>query len=180
MDAATPLDLSSAIELLVDRFARMVRAVGARHALPESDLDEVLQEVRIRLWHAHARGEDLAALPTSYIYRTATTAALDVLRGRRRHGGRSVDYRDAEAGALESAETADRRTDEDDAVRQLSRALDALPTDRRVVVRMHLAGYDREEIAAMLGWGDGRIRNLLYRGLAQLRGHLDAATQEGR
>jgi RNA polymerase sigma-70 factor (ECF subfamily) len=30
-------------------------------------------------------------------------------------------------------------------------------------------GYERDEIAKLLGWTDGRIRNLLYRGLADLR-----------
>jgi len=34
---------------------------------------------------------------------------------------------------------------------------------------MHLAGYEREEIAALLGWTEAKTRNLLYRGLAELR-----------
>jgi DNA-directed RNA polymerase specialized sigma24 family protein len=38
---------------------------------------------------------------------------------------------------------------------------------------MYLAGYDREEIARSLGWSVGRVRNLLSRGLADLRALLE-------
>ncbi len=41
-----------------------------------------------------------------------------------------------------------------------------------MVVRLHLTGYPREEIGRLLGWDDGRVRNLLYRGMDDLRAHL--------
>jgi len=49
------------------------------------------------------------------------------------------------------------------------RALALLAEPRRAVVRMHLAGYERSEIAELLGWSEPKTRNLLYRGLADLR-----------
>jgi RNA polymerase sigma-70 factor (ECF subfamily) len=39
---------------------------------------------------------------------------------------------------------------------------------------MHLAGYERHEIAELLGWTEAKTRNLLYRGLADLRQVLDS------
>jgi DNA-directed RNA polymerase specialized sigma24 family protein len=36
-----------------------------------------------------------------------------------------------------------------------------------------LAGYDRREIAGVLGATEGKVRNLLSRGLADLRSLLD-------
>lgn len=41
--------VSSTIEALVSRFRTMVRSVGARRGLLDADLDEVMQDVRIRL-----------------------------------------------------------------------------------------------------------------------------------
>src|SRR3954471_23312880 len=79
--------VSSTIEALIGRFRTMVRSVGARRGLVEADLDEVLQDVRIRLWHAGEGGKPLAELGASYLYQVATSAALDVLRRRRSHGG---------------------------------------------------------------------------------------------
>jgi RNA polymerase sigma-70 factor (ECF subfamily) len=37
---------------------------------------------------------------------------------------------------------------------------------------MYLAGHPREEIAEVLGWSEAKTRNLLYRGLADLRARL--------
>ena len=64
--------------------------------------------------------------------------------------------------ALEGSELASR----------IDAALETLSIDRRVAVRFHLAGYDREDIARMLGWTEARTRNLLYRGLDDLRRRL--------
>jgi RNA polymerase sigma factor (sigma-70 family) len=55
---------------------------------------------------------------------------------------------------------------------QVARAIDDIPASRRPVVRMYLAGHPREEIADLLGWSEAKTRNLLYRGLADLRARL--------
>jgi len=47
--------------------------------------------------------------------------------------------------------------------------VDGLAPPRRAAVRLYLDGYRREEIAELLHWSDARTRNLLYRGLADLR-----------
>lgn len=162
-------ELSREIDAAVDRFRRLILSVAARHHLEPSDLDEVMQDVRLRLWRSRGEVETLRALGASYVYRTAVTAALDILRARRaRRTGRDavaplgdtlaspvVDP----ARALEDRELEDR----------VFRAVDRLAPNRRPVVRMHLAGYDREEIARALGWTVGKVRNLLSRGLADLR-----------
>jgi RNA polymerase sigma factor (sigma-70 family) len=55
---------------------------------------------------------------------------------------------------------------------QIDAALETLPADRRVAVRLHLAGYDRDDIARSLGWSEARTRNLVYRGLEDVRRRL--------
>ena len=154
----------------------MVRQVGRRYRLDESDLDEVMQEVRIRLWRARGTSEQVSETNTSYVYRTASSAALDVLRRRRsRQADRHDEMEEAPAaglaapqpdphGMLEGSELADR----------VARAIDTIAESRRPVVRMHLAGYPREEIASLMGWTEAKTRNLLYRGLADLRERLTA------
>jgi RNA polymerase sigma-70 factor (ECF subfamily) len=37
---------------------------------------------------------------------------------------------------------------------------------------MYLAGYNSTEIGALMGWTEAKARNLLYRGLAELRERL--------
>ena len=83
--------VSSAIETLIARFRTMVRSVGARRGLVEADLDEVLQDVRIRLWHAGEGGKALEELGSSYLYHLAITAVLDLLRRRRARRANDTD-----------------------------------------------------------------------------------------
>ncbi len=163
--------ISVSLEALLARFGRMVRRVGRDHGLADVDVDEVLQEVRIRIWKA--RSEDVAALNASYVHRTAVSAALDVLRRRRRE--RTVPLAETSEQSYASgrdAAEAERELDGAELARQVARAVDGLVLSRRPVVRMHLQGYPREEIARLLGWSEAKTRNLLYRGLADLRAAL--------
>ena len=75
--------LSLALEAVVGKFGTMVRQVARRYRLDESDVDEVMQEVRIRLWRARETSEQIDQVGSSYIYRTASSAALDVMPARR-------------------------------------------------------------------------------------------------
>jgi RNA polymerase sigma-70 factor (ECF subfamily) len=164
--------VSSTIEAVTSRFRAMVRSVGARRGLVEADLDEVLQDVRIRLWQAGEGGKALEELGSSYLYLVATTAALDLLRRRRaRRADDTDDIREREDLTTDDASPHD-ALEARELAAQIDAALGTLAIDRRVAVRFHLAGYDREDIARMLGWTEARTRNLLYRGLDDLRRRL--------
>ncbi|MGH7470552.1 MAG: RNA polymerase sigma factor [Longimicrobiales bacterium] len=159
---------SAALEGVIVRFGRMLRAVGLRRGLSEADLDELVQEVRVRLWRALADSEKIRRVQTSYVYSAAMSAALDMLRRRRARPEEAVDV------ALLDDEVAEASTPETDLERgelaaRIDRAIRELPEARAVVVRLHLSGYDRLEIARLLGWTEPKVRNLIYRGLADLR-----------
>ena len=57
----------------------------------------------------------------------------------------------------------------------IERAIETIPESRRPVVRMYLAGYGSAEIGELMGWTEAKARNLLYRGLADLRQRLEDA-----
>ncbi len=167
--------LSASLEAVVTRFAGLLRAVGRRYGLPESDTADLAQEVRIRLWQAQGASERIAGVTSSYVYRTATSAAVDLIRRRRARKSDPVavvpDYApgaplpEGPADALARSELG----------AQISRAVAKLAPARQAAVRMHLVGYPREEIAQLLGWTDAKTRNLIYRGLADLREFLREA-----
>jgi RNA polymerase sigma-70 factor (ECF subfamily) len=159
--------VSAPLKALVERFDRMIRRVGRDHGLVDADVDEVLQEVRIRVWRA--RADQVGQLNASYVHRTAVSAALDLVRRRRRD--RTVPFEAAPGELLAGgvAMGADQRVERADLAAQVARAVDALAPSRRPVVRMYLQGYSREEIAQLLGWTEAKTRNLLYRGLENVR-----------
>lgn len=161
--------VSPAIEAVLSRFAGMVRRVGLRHGLSEGDVDEVFQEVRIRLWHARgADGEQIGAVRSSYVYRTAVSAALDVIRRHRRAREEAIDEREDDP-SLASPAGPEQVLAGSELAARVAEAIDTITPSRRPVVRMYLSGYTREEIATLLGWSEAKTRNLLYRGLADVR-----------
>ncbi len=164
---------SSALERIIARFGPMLRSVGLRRGLSEPDLDELAQEVRVRLWRALAEGEKIHQVKTSYVYRAAMSAALDMIRRRRARAEQTLehgvaDLAGATAGHLDS-DRPDAELEQRELAERIDRAITELAQPRDVVVRLHLSGYDRFEIARLLGWTEPKVRNLIYRGLADLR-----------
>ncbi|MBP2647905.1 MAG: polymerase sigma factor, sigma-70 family [Gemmatimonadetes bacterium] len=160
---------SAALDALIARCADKVRMVGRAHRLDPAEVDEVFQEVRIRVWTAVASSERIADLPASYVYRTAESAALDFIRRRRARRDDATDSidqgRDIEDARVHAPEQFEARELGD----AIELALADLVVSRRAVVRMYLAGYGSGEIGALMGWTEPRARNLVYRGLADLR-----------
>jgi RNA polymerase sigma-70 factor (ECF subfamily) len=167
-----PDSLSPALEAVVTRFAGLVRGVGWRHRLSDADVDEVMQQVRIRLWQARGETEQIRRSPASYVYRTAVSAALDLMRRRRAQRTELSVPLDDPGATLPAQRNPHSDLEYLELSRLVARAIDQIPASRRPVVRMHLAGHPREEIAELLGWSEAKTRNLLYRGMSDLRERL--------
>ena len=155
------------LERLVQRYEGAVRGVARRYSVEDHALDELFQEVRVRLWRSLKTPDRLGTTTAGYVRRVARSAVIDQLRRNRArasevtlHDGDAVDEPASEAGDLLELEELERT---------LSEALEELVPARRPVVRMHLAGYSRGDIESLLGWSEAKVRNLLYRGLAELR-----------
>lgn len=160
--------ISTALEQVLARYTRLVKQAARQRDLSEADIDEVLQDVRIRLWRALSTGKKIAEAPASYVYRTAVSAALDLIRRRKARREEELD-RSTHRLSSGPTERPDREVEGVEVVEELDRAITRLGDSRRLVVLLHLAGYHRHEIADLLGWTEAKTRNLLYRGLSDLR-----------
>jgi RNA polymerase sigma-70 factor (ECF subfamily) len=158
-------EASRALEHVVARFDAFIRRSAHRHGLTGSDADEVVQDLRVRMWKSLGTADLIRRAKASYIYRAAMSASLDIIRRRRTRRAES----ELDETVIDNRRRGDERLEGDDVAKAVHRALDMLVESRRAVVRMHLAGYDRFEIAELLGWTEAKARNLLYRGLADLR-----------
>jgi RNA polymerase sigma factor (sigma-70 family) len=167
---------SQALEDVVNRFDAFIRRSARRHGLQGADVDEVVQELRLRMWRSLGTAELIRRAKASYIYRVAISASIDLIRRRRARRFEAASLDDAEAAMTmaDSRRRADASLEESELAATVHRAIGMLAESRRAVVRMHLAGYEREEIAQLLGWSEAKTRNLLYRGLADLRQVLES------
>lgn len=160
--------ISDELESLVLRFARFAERIAHDRGLPHEDIDELLQELRVRFWRAWKEGH--LNLSANYVRRAAISAALDIIR--RRRVDRNVSLDDSEAGAPPLAAAAAgpaELLDQSELAQRVASAVSGLAPSRRAAVRMYLDGYRREEIAELMKWSDAKTRNLLYRGLGDLR-----------
>lgn len=163
--------ISGAIEALVEQFAPLLRATCSRFAFTIDESEELDQDVRIRLWRVIAHGG--GKIPsTMYCHRVVLSAAADLLR--RRRCGRVVTRYGIDPGALPAeyivADTGpDLVLERHELEGEIDGSVAMLSAPREMVVRLYLVGFDRLEIARLLGWSEPKVRNLLYRGLSDLR-----------
>jgi RNA polymerase sigma-70 factor (ECF subfamily) len=168
------VEIGTALERLMARFSALAMRAARARGLATDDFDEILQDVRIRLWKAHPESENLERLSASYFVKVVSSAVVDRLR-RQRRSETSLDAATAATVVPDALQVQPPDAAEQDALAaRLERALATLPRNRRLVVQLHLDGYQREEISGMTGWTEAKVRNLMYRGLDDLRAHLRA------
>jgi RNA polymerase sigma factor (sigma-70 family) len=169
---ATQPDVQARFEDLVQQYGRLISSVvgrvGGRAA--GSVREDIEQRVLMSLWKQVER-EQTIDHPSSYIYRAAVRETVRVLREEEPAAGHPVEGHPDDAPgdndphqALEAREQA----------AQIEAGLSGLQPERACAVRAHLAGFEVAEIMTMYGWPYQKARNLIARGMADLRAALRA------
>ncbi len=169
---------------LIQEYGRFLRQAIIRVCPKDLGLqyDEIEQEARLRLWRALESEREIHD-PASYLYRIAATATLDAVRRVKRKREEQI-VTDAEAEAenvdphvlvSDPHRAPDREAERRQIVAKVKKAMARLPDNRRTAVRLHLEGLTTQEMAHLLGWSEPKARNLVYRGLSDVREALQAA-----
>jgi len=159
-------------EQLARRYARLIRSVATRVAGGEAATlaEDVEQRVMLALWQQVSREQEIRH-PASYVYRAAVRETVRVLRQERRR-------REIDAVAAEASSEGRKNPEELLEMREMGNRIQAiiaeLPPERRRAVRAHLAGFAVREIMEMYDWSYNRARNLVGRGVRDLRRRLEA------
>jgi RNA polymerase sigma factor (sigma-70 family) len=161
----------AALEALVRQYGRVVAAAVARVAgvRAASLEDDVAQQVFLGIWR-RIQAEQTIGRPASYVYRAAVRETIRMLR---RERAREEDPLEAaEVSPSASATAPDRLHDGKEAARAVEESLAALSPERERAVRAHLSGFTVEEVMGLYGWPYQKARNLIARGVADLRASL--------
>ncbi len=129
-------------------------------------LQDIEQEVLLDLWKQISRGQTIE-FPTSYIYTAAYRESLRVLR---REAVREMEPIEG-SPAEEVAAVGDpfQSLAAKESFREIILGLKRLAPDRAAAVRAHLAGFGLQELMIQQGWSYQKARNLLFRGMDDLR-----------
>lgn len=167
---------------LVEEYGRFLRQTVVRLCPRQMglDFDDIEQEARVRLWQA-LRHEREITNPASYLYRIVATATIDAIRRVKARREEPLTLPGEEDLTPEAQrEVADTTDIQDVTERRLlmghvEEALCRLPESRRRALGLHLHGHTTAEIGKLLGWSEPKARNLVYRGLKELRERLREA-----
>lgn len=181
-------DLESETKAVVEQFSLLIRQVIQKnlHRGDGIDLEDVEQEVRVKIWSFLKKGKKIDNLP-SYIKRVAYSKTIDELRKamKQRPSSEPDSLRRVFAGASQIAAPPGDLLPEDlldasetrESIREL---VGALSENRRRVLTLFLTGQTIEEIASSLDWERTKVRHLFYRGIDDLREIIRTRKEDGR
>lgn len=172
-------ETESKFNSIVEEYGRFLRQTIQR-VCPRDlglQLDELEQEARLRIWKTLESEREIRDL-TSYLYRIAVSATLDAVRKvkRKREEQLVTEAQDDSPQTarphqlqVDAAFAPDIEASRKQILQRVKEAMARLPDNRRQAVGLHLQGMTTLEIADLLNWTEPKARNLVYRGLNDLR-----------
>ena len=166
----------AAFEQLVERHQALVIGTVGRMLGNNSDVEDVAQQVFVRVWKSAARYRPTAKF-TTWLLTITRNLVLNEARRRKRHPGDLLDVHEGEE-ALALVDSAGRIPDEQLLESQLQHTIDraiiALPEKQRMaVVLRRYEDKSYEEIGQVLGLSIAAVKSLLFRARTELRAALN-------
>ena len=156
-------------QLFTAEYPRVV-AIANRVLANRHEAEEVAQEVFLSYHHGH---DPRASYARPWLYRAATHAALNVLRGNKRRQRREESIARAPEEASPDPEGIVEQLEQRDLVRQ---AMRRLPAKSAAVLALRYSGLSYAEVAGSLGVSIGQVGTLLRRAEQRLRTEVSNAT----
>ena len=178
------VEVEERFNAVVEEFGVFLRRAIVRMCPRDKGLqfDDIEQEARLRLWRA-LQSEREVTNYASYLYRIAATATIDATRRIQARHEEQLDIQtdqksdDGEiliAPRIASATAPDKDSPERvaesrEAIESVKSVLAKLPAEQRRAVGMYLQGMTSQNVADLMEWTEPKSRNLIYRGLKDLR-----------
>jgi RNA polymerase sigma-70 factor (ECF subfamily) len=156
-------------EELLERFADFIRIHIRKFNLSRFGLDpeDISQEINIKIWKLLNNEKVIDNYP-SYIKKIVHSSVIDLLRKWKRED--RVFLQEKQKKISETKRDYHAGCQQEDQMKEaIAEATNSLIESRRKVVKLFLLDMNIEEISAFYNWSQNKTRNLLYRGLSDLR-----------
>lgn len=170
-------DLEQSTKAVIERFSLLIKQVIQKnlHRSDVVDLEDIEQEVRLKIWAFLKKGKNVQNLP-SYIKKVAYSTTIDELRKmmKQRPSGEPESLRRIFAGAAQMSGpvkdfSPEAGVEDGEAREKILGLVDSLSENRKKVLRLYLAGLSIDEICTSLNWEKPKVRHLFYRGIDDLK-----------
>jgi RNA polymerase sigma-70 factor (ECF subfamily) len=161
---------AGSLEILFDRYARLVFRVALGVVRDRGEAEDVVQECFFHLYRKCFLYDATKGTVKNWVLQIALHRALD----RRAHLARRGFYVGTDTGSLGDTLLGETDLDREIGAKlnrvQLEKAFDELPESQRVTLELfYFEGLDLREISRKLNQPLGNIRHYFYRGLERLR-----------
>ena len=155
-------------EAILEKFTQSIKASILKFGLENRGIDpeDVIQEVKIKIWKKFAYEKDVS-LYSLYIRRVISSTLIDHIRKARRQ--ERLILHEKQKLLIEDGRNIGNPLQPDIFREFLQDAVDSLLESRRKIVKLFLADLTIDEISSSLNWSKDKTRNLLYRGLSDLK-----------
>jgi len=156
-------------DVVLNKFTQTIKGNIKKFNLTKEgiDPDDIFQEVRIKIWKL-LNDEKKIINYSSYIKRIVDSSVIDHIRKMRRERGLISQQMHKTIAEWKSPYEIEHVYGQN-IKKMVSTGIDSLIESRRKVVKLFLLNLTIEEIAALFNWSRDKTRNLLYRGLSDLR-----------
>ena len=166
----------AAFETLVRLYEKKVYTLCRRMCGSDEDAQEAAQDAFLSLWRSAKSFRGDASVST-WLYRLATNACIDLLRRNKRGGERvSLDDEETTLELVDESPLPEQALERKETQRLIEEGLAALPEDYRAILLLREAeGLSYAEIADAMHMELGTVKSRISRGRVLLRNYLTAS-----
>ena len=137
--------------------------------------EDIIQVALMRVVEIYRKREGNAEFSSFYLRKAAYSAVIDEIRRLRRRQEVPLEDESSETRYDPAADSPDpeRVTVSRELGRAIQDCLRGLVKPRQLAVTLNLQGHSVPEIGRLMSWSTKKAENLVYRGMADLRGCLD-------
>ncbi len=166
----------AAFSVFYDRFSSPVFALAMAILRSQSEAEDALQDVMVKIWGKAQAYNPQSGKPLSWVMTLTRNHAIDRLRSLKRHQEVRQEASDNQLFSpleKDTRQEAERR----ESATAIQRAMLELPEEQRQAIELaYFHGLTHSEIASTLNQPVGTIKARIRRGMQRLRGKLTDAT----
>ncbi len=166
----------AAVGLLYDRYASHLYALLLRILREQSEAEDALQEVFLRVWDRAGTYNEALGSPVVWLTRIARNLAIDHLRSKRAHTRKLEDdlEQHAELQADDHTASPEHAASQSQQRAYIVAALSTLPREQRVLIESaYFQGFTQSELAERFQLPLGTVKTRIRTGMMALRRELE-------